>query len=953
MGSVSPQSFRDFVFFFVLALHWPDPCVFPPHKMKVFRIPFLFVCTLFFGAFPRSARAADSPPDPYTVQRFGPAFRYPQAGWTVMHIEGEPYERGVQHGRLLAPEIAGYIRALAAGNKPETAEDGWRLTRTLVSTTFLRRFSREQLLEMQGIADGAAAAGAQYARRPVDLLDIVMINMSPELEAIDLAMSATPTGLEDFRPPVVPMPPRRSLHPRGEHCYAFAANGPATRDGKVVFGHITMYELRQSGYFNIWLDLKPAEGHRFAMQTVPGGIYSSMDYSISDTGIMMGETNIGQTPFDMDGAPLASRVRQVTQYAESIEQAVSIMKGNNNGLGTAEWVLADLKRNEIALLVLGTRESKLYSGNKKEWINGAEGYYWSCDNGKDMTVRLETLASKKSYPASVASDSSSMRDSLGLRLYEQYKGRIDGDTVRNFFTTPALVSSHSVDAVYTTTDLGLQLRSWGCFGPPVGVVRYPSYFERQRFPEIRALVVNPWTVLDAKPPAADPAADQVQAADLHDPVEGGFPGRVDKPSEPPLQPRWHGTLLPAGDGDIWLSNGFAAYHGLVVHEKYLADKALKSGIDSRSMDDLATEFFYYRSIYEQGARMGKEMPLAKVRADYHDEGWYLTSLGKGVLVMHSLRELVGAEKFDALMEEFGRTNGGKAVGSAQFQEFMEKGTGRSWKEFFDAWLNRPGLPMLELGKVETRHDGGRWHTRIAVRRNEQGAPLAVSVTAETADGEVSGMARLERVQDMVELVTDAMPLRVVLDKYRMSACGNGTPFTALTFDNDLENALIVYGTLDEVDANRESARMMQDCLRRREQNIIIPVKADTETTDEDLRNHHLVLLGHPGTNAVVARFRNNFPIRFGTHSFSLRGITYANPETYVVAGVENPLNRRFSMVLYAGLGTRATVRMVPDLEEGNFSYAPLVLVPAGQQSHDMVPVPEEFIREIPPPKGKK
>src|SRR5205085_7963678 len=52
-------------------------------------------------------------PDPATVQREGPAYRYPQAGWIVLHIEGEPYERGWQHGKLLAPEIAEYVKAYA------------------------------------------------------------------------------------------------------------------------------------------------------------------------------------------------------------------------------------------------------------------------------------------------------------------------------------------------------------------------------------------------------------------------------------------------------------------------------------------------------------------------------------------------------------------------------------------------------------------------------------------------------------------------------------------------------------------------------------------------------------------------------------------------------------------------------------------------------------------------
>src|SRR5438270_6613590 len=107
-------------------------------------------------------RAADPAtafrPDPLSVQRSGKGYRYPQAGWIVLHIEGEPYQRGEQHGRLMAPEIAAYVRCCATLHNPKAPEEGWKLTRTLVNALFLRRFEAEYLEEMKGIADGAAAA---------------------------------------------------------------------------------------------------------------------------------------------------------------------------------------------------------------------------------------------------------------------------------------------------------------------------------------------------------------------------------------------------------------------------------------------------------------------------------------------------------------------------------------------------------------------------------------------------------------------------------------------------------------------------------------------------------------------------------------------------------------------------------------------------------------------------
>src|SRR6185436_11197242 len=131
-------------------------------------------------ALPSGAAQTPFVPDPATVQHYGAGYRYSQKGWIVLHIEGTPYERGLQHGRLLAPEIAGYLRCYANMQSPEGASDGWKLVRTIANTTFLRGFDREYLEEMKGIADGATAAGARFDDRAIDLVDIAALNLWPE-----------------------------------------------------------------------------------------------------------------------------------------------------------------------------------------------------------------------------------------------------------------------------------------------------------------------------------------------------------------------------------------------------------------------------------------------------------------------------------------------------------------------------------------------------------------------------------------------------------------------------------------------------------------------------------------------------------------------------------------------------------------------------------------------------
>src|SRR3954451_19118401 len=192
--------------------------------------------TIACASAPRSAPTYVSP-DPSSVERYGPAYRYPQAGWIVVHVEGDPYDRGYQHGRLLAPEIADYIAILAARRSPESPGDAWPQLRTLVNALFLRRYAPEYLEEMKGIADGAAAAGAKFERRALDFLDVVTLNTEVEVDFLDDALEATPNGLEGrtFREP----PEGRPRAPHPDRCSAFAA----TADGSIVFGHITMFSL--------------------------------------------------------------------------------------------------------------------------------------------------------------------------------------------------------------------------------------------------------------------------------------------------------------------------------------------------------------------------------------------------------------------------------------------------------------------------------------------------------------------------------------------------------------------------------------------------------------------------------------------------------------------------------------------------------------------------------------
>jgi hypothetical protein len=603
--------------------------------------------------------SGDFQPDPASVQRHGPAYRFPQAGWIVLHIEGEPYERGYQHGKLLAPEIAAYLRCFAAILGPKAPTEAWHNTRRLVNALFVRRFEKEFLEEMKGIADGATAAGARFDGRPIDLVDIVGLNCWPEIETLDSALEATPTGLEGIR---FPHPqPRAKPDPRPEHCSAFAATGPATADGKIVFGHITMFSLYAANFYNVWIDIKPAKGHRVLMCGYPGAMQSGMDYYLNDAGLLIAETTIGQTRFDIKGKTEASRIRQASQYASTIDQAVEILKKDNNGLYTNEWLLGDINTNEIALFELGTHKSKLHRSSKNQWIGGTEGFYWGCNNTKDLELRLETVASVEGRPANIVFHPSE-RDIAWQKLYHQHKGKIGVEFGKLAFTTPPLAAHPSLDAKFTTSDLAKELKSYALFGPPLGRTWEPTFEQRKQFPEIKPLVSNPWTILHANPPAKSDS--KVMAVDLHDSTN-----KVDASESvsPALLnvPAWHGTILPQSDGDIWLAAAFAEYERYVAKEK--AMRAKHDGtLTPANRDALAVDLFAWQTAYRSAVRKIKDVPLTEIKSDLLSDDWYKLAAGKGVLVLHQLRKVLGDQVFAETMDSFGREHAGKKVTTAEF-----------------------------------------------------------------------------------------------------------------------------------------------------------------------------------------------------------------------------------------------------------------------------------------------
>jgi len=210
------------------------------------------------------------------------AYRYESNGWVFVHVEGQPFERGYQHGYLLAREIQDALRVSKFLAHWDTGEDFEVFVKAALQL-FPARVDQEYLDEMQGIAQGARMAGID-----ISFDEILTWNGYQEL-------------LGNWWPNNMGSIPstKRWKGKKGHHCSAFIATGKHTKDGRIVMAHNTWDRYASGDHYNIILDILPASGNRILMQAVPGYISSTTDFWETSAGLMITETTIaGVSSFD-------------------------------------------------------------------------------------------------------------------------------------------------------------------------------------------------------------------------------------------------------------------------------------------------------------------------------------------------------------------------------------------------------------------------------------------------------------------------------------------------------------------------------------------------------------------------------------------------------------------------------------------------------------------------------
>ena len=446
---------------------------------------------------------------------YGNACRYNIQGWIYVHIEGEPYERGYQHGYLLYAEIADMIYRWSniIHNCPvimkylpietnstkyeELSKMWWEKCKNLAMKIFWPYYPEEYKEEIRGIADGAKARGVEIYGKPISYEDILTLNEMYELMSILTNPQKGFHPLKDIFNSLAEIFPSlkgketelaSAMYPI-HHCNGFAAVGNATKDGGIVISDSVWcggwwYSYYIAQRWNVILDIEPSNGHRLIIATSPGYIWSDEDYWQNDAGIAMIETTFIQGWYKLKGIPLAIRARMAIQYGESIDDVVYYLLNGNTGVMNAQWLIADANEKEIALLEFG-----LYHYNL---VRTKNGFLWSANNPFDFRVRRDILGyevikapifrlahlllNATGYQYYTLFYTPSERDIKFEELGKKYYGRIDVNIVKKIMTTPP-ITDFTTDCKITCQKMIFNNSLWAFWGNPTYVWNTSSLYK--------------------------------------------------------------------------------------------------------------------------------------------------------------------------------------------------------------------------------------------------------------------------------------------------------------------------------------------------------------------------------------------------------------------------------------------------------------------------------------------
>jgi len=341
-------------------------------------------------------------------------------------------------------------------------------------------------------------------------------------------------------------------------------------------------------------------------------------------------------------------------------------------------------------------------------------------------------------------------------------------------------------------------------------------------------------------------------------------------------------------------------------------KGVKEAIDyRRQINRDYSNYVHERNEFSLSEFMERTTPATRV-----------IGYGKGAMVFHMLRRMIGDESFYGALRLMVEKNLYQKTSWYDFRDVFEEVSGKELDWFFDQWIKRKGAPFIKLGQVGCQEEAEGY--RLDVEILQEGKPyiLDIPMRIELSPGKIiDNVYRIKRPKEVIRITVKSKPNLLVIDPaydvFRRLHREEIPPLLSQVLGD--KKQLVVMPT-------RGSKEMRKAYLEIAKQLTITGeaiLKYDSEVNEAELAENSIFLLGGMGENILVDRFTSVLPegLRMEEKSFALNGERYDQEGSCLVVTLTNRYNVNKGVTILFGLnpeGIRSVGRKITHY--GKYSY---------------------------------
>jgi len=156
---------------------------------------------------------------------------------------------------------------------------------------------------------------------------------------------------------------------------------------------------------------------------------------------------------------------------------------------------------------------------------------------------------------------------------------------------------------------------------------------------------------------------------------------------------------------------------------------------------------------------GQDEPLTAFRARTHATS-QIVGYRKAAMVFFLLREMLGAQTFEAALRDFWRTQRFHIAAWSDLEHAFEAASGRDLEPFFTQWLTRPGAPAVRIASAHAIKHAHGWRTTATL--TQDATPYSVRVPL-VVDGTTTHVFDFNEPTSRFTIETKERPREIALD----------------------------------------------------------------------------------------------------------------------------------------------------------------------------------------------